>query len=160
MTEVRRLAALTLAERAKAGVKVRQPLAKLKVKSKKLKVYGLLDVLKDEVNVKEVVAGAKIAGEVELDSAISPELREEGLMRELVRNIQEMRRDAGFRPQQGIRVQVSGAREFESVVERWRTFLRREAGARAVEIGGKKTFTIEREMALDGQRVWVGIRNV
>ncbi len=159
MAEVRRLAALALAERARAGIKVRQPLGALRIKNQEAGRRELLDVLKDEVNVKNVVVDPKVRGEVELDTALTPELREEGLVRELVRNIQEMRRDAGLKPQQEIRVQVSGDGAVGEAVGRWAKFIQREAGARAVGVGGKKQCTVEREAKLDGQHVWVGIRN-
>ena len=173
METIRRLASLALAKRAEMGMRVRQPLGALKVKNvKAIEFEELLELLKEEVNVKEVVVDPKIKGEVELDTTITPELREEGLVRELVRNIQEMRRDAGLKPQRGIRVQVSpkqaamaatgqaGDRGIEAVVERWKKFIQRETNARVIQIGGKKQFTVEREVRLDGAALWVGIRKV
>ena len=54
MNEIRRIASLALAKRAEAGIKVRQPLAALKLKNgRNLENRAdLLDILKDEVNVK------------------------------------------------------------------------------------------------------------
>jgi isoleucyl-tRNA synthetase len=160
MSEARRLAALALAMRAKAGIKVRQPLARLKVKRQRVKDRVLLTVLAEEVNVKEAVVDPKIKGEVELDTTITPELREEGMVRELIRNVQELRRQAGLRPQQGVRCQVSGVRVVEEVIERWRRFIQQEANATAIQIGGKKQCTVEREVRLDGHTLWLGIRRV
>ncbi len=36
----------------------------------------------------------KLRNEVELDTKITPELREEGIIREIIRNIQEMRKES------------------------------------------------------------------
>ncbi len=161
MEEIRRLASLALAERAKAGIRVRQPLRELKVKSQKLKVAsGLLDILKDEVNVKAVVVDPKLKNEVELDTHITGELREEGLVREFIRNLQELRRDAGLKPGQGVRLQVSGDRGVTAVVERWQVYIKKEANVTALSIGGKRSFTAGREVTLDGREVWIGIRHV
>ena len=39
-------------------------------------------MIKDELNVKEIIFDDKISGEVELDTEITPELKEEGDLRE------------------------------------------------------------------------------
>jgi len=99
MEEVRKIVSLGLEARSKANIKVRQPLQKLKVKSEKLKVEDIIkyfDLIKDEVNVKEVLADNLITDAVELDLNITPELREEGQVRELVRAIQELRKQEGL----------------------------------------------------------------
>ena len=159
MAEVRRIAALGLAERAKAGIKVRQPLQQLKVKSLEFKVSDdLLGLLKDEVNVKEVVIDPRIEREVLLDTVITFQLRQEGSMRELIRNIQEMRRDGGFRPTDRIRIQVEGDAALIDLVANQRAFVEREAGVAEVSVGGKRNFTVERDVPLDGASLWIGIR--
>ena len=96
MKKVRRVVSLGLEERAKAGIKVRQPLNKLKVKSEKLKDEYII-LIKDEVNVKEVSFEEKTANEVELDTEITPELKEEGDLREIIRQIQDLRKKEGLK---------------------------------------------------------------
>ncbi|MDO8483201.1 MAG: class I tRNA ligase family protein [bacterium] len=97
MQEVRKIVSLALEQRAKANTKVRQPLGKLKVKTEKLKTQvGLIQLVKEEINVKEVVFDAGISGEVELDTVITPELKEEGGVRELIRAIQDLRKETGL----------------------------------------------------------------
>ncbi|MFH1233283.1 MAG: isoleucine--tRNA ligase [Patescibacteria group bacterium] len=104
MEEVRKIVELGLAKRDEAGIKVRQPLSKLKVKSQKhaksetngLKVSDEhLQLIKDELNVKkiELVNNADRL-EVELDINISVELKLEGIKREIVRQINMTRKEA------------------------------------------------------------------
>ena len=93
MEEVRKIVSLGLEARAKSGIKVRQPLQKLKIKNLKLKNNeDLIKLIKDELNVKEVIFDDKISGEVELDTTITPELKKEGELRELVRGLQDLRK--------------------------------------------------------------------
>lgn len=160
MDEARKIAAAALAERAKIGIKVRQPLQKLKIKNWKFKINELTELIKDEVNVKEIVADPKISGEIELDIHITAELREEGLVRELVRNIQEMRRDAGMRPQQSAVLQVAASAELTAVIERWRKFIEKEAGVKKIQFGAMKNFLVEREIKLDGQQSRIAINKL
>ncbi len=105
MKEVRNIVSLGLEERAKEGIKVRQPLQKLKIKNKKLKGKNdLLQLIKDEVNVKEItfvkddVGGPTSHKEVELDTELTSELRVEGQYREILRYIQDLRKKEGLTP--------------------------------------------------------------
>ncbi len=108
MTEVRRVVSLTLEARAKVGIKVRQPLQELKVKSEKLKSWETLQILViDEVNVKTVVFDMTITDEVLLDTTITPELKREGQFRELVRTVQELRKTTGLMPSDTVMLAIS-----------------------------------------------------
>ncbi len=99
MSETRRLVSLALEARTKAGIKVRQPLQQVKTQRSKGKLSPeFLELIKDEVNVKEVIFTDKIEGEVALDTTITPELKAEGERRELVRLIQDLRKEQGLKP--------------------------------------------------------------
>jgi isoleucyl-tRNA synthetase len=97
MEEVRKIVAFGLEARAKASIKVKQPLALLKTKNYKLKTE-LAELVKDEVNVKEIIFDEKIVDEVWLDTEITPELKEEGTMREFIRHVQELRKKEDLNP--------------------------------------------------------------
>ena len=101
MDNVRAIASKGLEARMKAGINVRQPLMTLKVK--KSIASGLdklsnefLQIIKDEVNVKEVLFDDSINTDVELDTNITPELKEEGMVREIMRAIQDLRKEKGL----------------------------------------------------------------
>jgi isoleucyl-tRNA synthetase len=103
-----------LEERTKVGIKVRQPLASATIK--KLELEGkndLLDILKDELNVKEIYFNEKQENEVVLDIQITEQLRLEGNSRELIRFIQQLRKTSGYQPSDEINISMSASAKVE-----------------------------------------------
>ncbi|MCR4279533.1 MAG: class I tRNA ligase family protein [Candidatus Zambryskibacteria bacterium] len=97
MDETRRLVSLALEARSKSNIKVRQPLQKLEIRNAKLE-NEYLEIIKDELNVKEVSVNPVLENEVALDTTLTDELLEEGKMRDAVRTIQEWRKEKGLKP--------------------------------------------------------------
>ncbi len=161
MAEVRRLASLGLAKRAEAGIKVRQPLQKLKIKNQKLKTNkDLLAVLAEEVNVKEVVVDSKMKGEIELDAAITPELREEGILREVVRMVQELRQRAGLKPKDEMILSAVFPAEIRLVLGKKEELLKKETGAREIEYKKSEKFDAEETTKFEDKEIWLAVRKV
>ncbi len=107
MSETRKIASVALEERQRAQIKVRQPLSELRIKNYKLRnKKELFDLIKDEINVKEIIFDDKIKSEIELDTKITKELKEEGMVRELTRGIQDLRKKAGLNPQDKINLVI------------------------------------------------------
>ena len=102
MTDIRQDIEQGLAQRAMAKLKVRQPLASAKLYLTAMPVESEVDYFKqivgEELNVKSVTFDITTEGNklTELDLEITPELRAEGTMREVVRNIQQARKEAGL----------------------------------------------------------------
>ena len=91
MGTVREYVNQALSIRAKERLKIRQPLASVTVPTLG-KFVNFEDILTEELNVKKVVQG----DELSLDLEITPELKREGLMREVIRHVQAARKAAGL----------------------------------------------------------------
>ncbi len=118
MIEVRNIVSLALEARSSEGVKVRQPLSQLKVKNEKLKGKDeLLELIQDEVNVKNVVIDTTIETDVLLDTKLTDELKNEGISRNIVRQIQQFRKDSNLSPQDVIRLAVDVDVDFKKIIE-------------------------------------------
>lgn len=117
MEKVREIISQALAERAKTKIKVRQPLNRLTIPDKTIyKEKSLLELIKEEVNVKEVIVGEKL----ELDLSITPELKEEGLARELIRQVQQMRKEMGLFPKNKTKIYFFAQENLERIVEKYK----------------------------------------
>lgn len=125
MKTVREVVTMALEKRAEANIKVRQPLSALMVKNTQLAAFDdqLLDLIRDEVNVKTVVVDESIEDEVALDTVLTDELREEGALRELVRALQSARKKAGLQAGTAAQATVRGDDTIAALIEKYRTTL-------------------------------------
>ena len=83
-------------------IKVRQPLADLTYGGEKLDDF-FEQIIAEEVNVKKVAHGKELA----LNKVLTPELKEEGFVRELIRFVQSARKKAGLNVDDRIKLSVS-----------------------------------------------------
>lgn len=112
MRTLRELITEGLSQRAAAGVKVRQPLGRAVVHHEKadlLERFG--DILAEELNVKSVVFkdGPATPNEVAIavDTHVDAALRREGMVREVIRNVQNVRKQAGLNVDDRIQLSLS-----------------------------------------------------
>ncbi len=197
MNEVKEIVALGLAERKKSGIKVRQPIASLKIKnqissfattrrdaqrilffsrlgrsfngrreesslrpSKIKNNEGLLNLIKDELNVKEVIFDSNINGKVELDTKITPELKNEGILREILHQIQEMRKSAKLKPKDKIQIIYDFPKDFAVIFKKNEELIKNFTLAKEITTTKKPPYLIERQLNEDGKVFWLAIKKV
>jgi len=133
MQKARELVTLALDARKDAGIKVRQPLAKLLVNKERFNLPDeLLQVVADEINVKEVIKDV-INKDIELDTNITEELKKEGLARELLRAVQKARKEAGLTPDELVSISISAPEEFENALEEYKDYIKQYASLKGFD---------------------------
>ncbi len=133
MKSVRDFSALLLSLRASVGIKVRQPLGRARLLKSDLN-KELISLIKNEVNIKDIEIVDRIVEEnnwidgnlnnikASLNKNITQELKKEGDIREIIRNIQELRKSANLTPVHKAILSHSGGldglfKEFEVLIK-------------------------------------------
>ncbi|MEN9937031.1 MAG: hypothetical protein RLZZ387_3610 [Chloroflexota bacterium] len=97
---------------------------------------------------------------VALDTALTPELTLEGLARELVRNIQDARKEAGFAISDRIVVYLGGAdgdAEVEGALREWGDYVREETLADDLVLAQPAAGVHSAELELEGRTLTIGV---
>ena len=83
-------------------------------------------------------------------------------MRELLRYIQDMRKNAGYKPRHRIRLRYAGNADIKNLFSRHKETLMKIGGIAELLEGDrpKQVFDVEREVSLDGKKLWLGIRKL
>lgn len=160
--------------RAQHGIKVRQPLQSVTAIVRRELSDELLEIIKDEVNVKTVKLqvqkmrvnenGGKsvsvLGGAKDLDLDITPELKREGIMRELVRSIQSARKAAGLQVDDRIRLVLDTAdNEVKQAIDEHAETIKAET--LAMSIGGEAaTSSYKSEAKVDEFAVIISLEKV
>ena len=142
MARARHLVSQALEARARAGIKVRQPLSRLTLKDAAGLSPEHLELIRDEVNVKEVTVDAAVAEEVALATELSEELQDEGAVRELIRFIQELRKGRGLTPATRIEVAIATDDYGAALIKRFEEQLRRAVNASRISSGAHSGETL------------------
>ena len=153
MAKTREVITAGLAERMKkteteAQIKVRQPLAKLVYAGEKLDEF-YEQIVMEEVNVKAVEHGEALA----LDKTLTPELLEEGKIRELIRFVQAARKKAGLNVDDRIKLMVS-----VEVPEAYREMLMNEVLAE--ELVKEGNFAYDEIVKVQGENIAISLEKI
>jgi isoleucyl-tRNA synthetase len=158
MKAARDLAALGLAKRAEAGIKVRQPLASMTIGVRLAK--DLERILADEINVKKISFNTKLKEGIHLDTVITPELRAEGVVRDIARMAQELRQKAGLQPKDCIAVFLVLPEEAMAALRAGEKIFMADIGAKNISYARPQKFDAEESGKWEGQEIWMGIRKI
>ena len=157
-----------LSKRASEGIKVRQPLASVKLVNTISQdtpaevAQFLIDIAKDELNVKSVEIVTDSESEsaqpsVVYDLTITPELKREGLMREIVRHVQSARKQAGLQIDDRIILSISSDdSEISQAVDAFADVIKSET--LAVELNSAADESEKYDAKIEGKLVEISLK--
>ena len=157
-----------LSKRASEGIKVRQPLASVKLINTISQdtpaevAQFLIDIAKDELNVKSVEIVTDSESEsaqpsVVYDLTITPELKREGLMREIVRHVQSARKQAGLQIDDRIILSISSDdSEISQAIDAFADVIKAET--LAVELNSAADESEKYDAKIEGKLVEISLK--
>jgi len=166
------------AARAKANIKVRQPLAKALVKvrseSEKKALEKLTGQILEELNVKEMDFGEEkevidrpgyasvVEGDygVAVTTELSAELEAEGIAREVVRRMQMMRRSSGLDITDHIVAYYKGGDSLERVIDGFADYIKQETLTTELISAIPPDRTYTEKFRISGSEILLGITKV
>ncbi|MDP3837100.1 MAG: isoleucine--tRNA ligase [bacterium] len=167
MQLVRQAVELGLAKRDEAKIKVRQMLSQAVVtgpESKQISEQEYLNLIVDELNVQEVKwnIGSDENLAIQLNLEISPELRQEGLKRDLVRLINMLRKDSNLTVNDRAEVYISGASaDIEALVSAEREVILKDTSSADLALKDDVSeLENKKEVSLDNVKVWLAIQKI
>ena len=171
-----KVSSLGRAVRSGAGIKVRQPLARVVVAVKSKTDREGLEHLKpqilDELNVKDIdfvdsaaelekpgyITLAEGETAVAICTEISPELAGEGMAREIVHRLQTMRKSAGFEIADYISTYYEGDDYIQQVIGGFSAYIRQETLSRQLVSGVPQQGTYAENFKLSGHAMRLGVK--
>ena len=166
MNSVRSIVKEGLSMRAKANIKVRQPLDKVILYGKDFGFVGELNrnfdymgLIKDELNVKHIKLRPEDDREdkIDIDMEITPDLKREGLMREIIRHVQSARKKAGFQVDDRIELNIASSdAEITQAVDVFTDTIKAET--LAVKLGSVADDMEKYDVKVDGKPVEIYLK--
>jgi isoleucyl-tRNA synthetase len=180
MQNVRSVVNIGLEVRASEKIRVRQPLLFLETNYKDLKLFE--NIIIEELNVKKVkfvehvsksdkniivrnlnvysepdkvTAVIDVTKQIGINTKITEDLRLEGIAREIIRHIQEMRKEAGYEVDNRIKVGYNGHSE---VFKKFGDLIAREVLANELNKNGIKNADLEKEFKIEGNKITITIK--
>ena len=104
-----------------------------------------------------LAVGAEAGYVTAVETAIDDDLRKEGLARELVRRVQNMRKEAGFRIEDYIVIYYEADSDIAVVFERFADYIRQETLSRDLRPGRPSKDVHSESFEMDSGSVWLGL---
>ena len=96
---------------------------------------------------------------VALDLNVTPDLKNEGLAREFVNRVQNMRKNAGFDVIDRIEIYAKVNDELQQAIAERKDYIQNETLAESVSVDFKETAVVE-ELTIEGSKAVIGIKKV
>jgi len=176
MISVRKVVSLGLQKRKEAKIKVRQPLNNLQITrlpspgakaTSEQTTYNfqldqeLIDLIKEELNVKEIkIKKGKGEINVSFDFKITPALKDEGILREIIRILQDMRKEGRLKKEDKIEIFYKDEGNVGKIIEKNKDLIKKITIAKEIKEIKKPPYLVEKKIILEGGKSWLAIKKI
>jgi len=144
---------LGLFERDKAKLGLRWPLSKIVVFSNEKISKEMKEIIKRQLNIKEVEQEKSDFLRIELDTEMNEDLLAEGYVRELARKIQIERKEKGLKNGDMAVLKISTEIELEKVIEKHLDFLKERTNLSKIEFSVDKSSEKVKQIEIRGKKL-------
>jgi len=124
-----------LAERDKAKIGLKWPLAEAIIQCDKKLDKNFLEIISKQLNVKEIEIKKAKEISIKLDTTLTPELEAEGYAREISRQIQDFRKRLGLKKQDKVETWIIvDSEKFKKILETQKTFIKERTNSKKLNI--------------------------
>jgi len=161
--EVLKIIERGLAERDKAQVGLKWPLAEAKIKSAKKISKELQKLIEIQLNIKKAETSDGKETSVKLNLNITPELEAEGYARNISRAAQELRKKIGLIKKDIIQLIILSDQNTIKLIESWQKFIQERTNSKKIfiltELKEKKCFS-EEIIKIKGREIKIYIKKI
>ncbi len=158
MSLVRQVVNDGLAARASAGIKVRQPLAKVTLHCPHVLSKELTSIITDELNTKSIVVKKADKLNVVLDTNITQTLQNEGWVREVIRNVQQARKEADLDVENRITLSlVSEDKKLQTAINEFEKLLKTEVLATSF-VQNNQNHAFTKNVTIEGMTLTISLQ--
>jgi len=160
MAIIREITSLGLEQRAKNKLAIRQPLRKIIVRFPGLNKLdnNLEQIILEELNIKEILYQPSADKSVELDIEITPELKEEWIIREITRQINNLRKEMKLTVRDKIEIYYqTESDEISKIIEKNLEILKKQTLTKRIE-RTEKSSQDRREIKIENEKIYLIIK--
>jgi isoleucyl-tRNA synthetase len=160
MKVVRQVVNDGLAARAEASIKVRQPLASATVFTKEKLSDELKSIIAEELNTKKIVVKTATELQVQLDTKITQTLKNEGLAREVIRNIQQARKEAALEVENRISLNLQTTDDnLQSAISEFLELIKNEVLATKISLN-EANYSFNKSVTIESMDLGISLEKI
>ena len=123
---------------------------------------GVLEILPEEFVIDEIpINGYGISSGkniiVGVYTEISEELKQEGMVRDLIRQVQNLRKDSGLKVEDRIEIGILGSKELNAAVQSHESYFMNEVLGVKLDMTSTSSLTFNDTIKIDGKKITIGI---
>jgi isoleucyl-tRNA synthetase len=161
MARAKEIISLTLQERARLKKTLREPLKELIIGNlaEGLEIE-ITNIIKGTINVSELKYDPALKEKIKLDDSFSQELKEKWWSREIIRHVQQIRKELNLKPEDKIKVSFSGDKELCDLLKKNKEEIIKEARLQGLEEGESKDLDLSKEVLVDNKNLILIIKKI
>ena len=165
MVVARDLITQGLAIRAEKQIRVRQPLseATITIPSQfvEFKDDELSTVIADELNIKKIVINTGKKAAISINTTLTESLKREGLAREIIRHIQQARKEAGLNVDDRINLVINSDNPMiKASIEEYESLIKQETLALTIEKDKQELATYSKTVEIYDNSLIIGLAKI